>query len=216
MNVRNQGNAVEDLVLLQRLLGEADQGRRQPLWRLFVRRYERLIDICVRKVLRRYGVMPTRHDVDDVVSDVWLALVQDDMRKLRQYDAARGFRLASFIGMVATNTTIDHLRGRQLRTTRIEDAFDGCGKDPWVFPRDTVEEKERAELARRALIQLSVDERDFFVECFQAERTPDELARELGITTNTVYARKFKIRAKLAGIVATMTRSGQLRQLVRS
>ena len=54
------------------------------------------------------------------------------------------------------------------------------------------------------------------VECFQAERTPDELARDLGITTNTVYARKFKIRAKLAGIVATMTRAGQTRQLVRS
>jgi RNA polymerase sigma factor (sigma-70 family) len=216
MSARQQGNAVEDLVLLQRLLGEPDHGRRQPLWRLFVRRYERLIDICVRKVLRRYGVSPSRQDVDDIISDVWLALVQDDMRKLRQYDAARGFRLASFIGMVATNTTIDHLRGRQLRTTPIEDAFDGCAKDPWVVPRDTVEEKERAELARRALVQLTVDERDFFVECFQAERSPDELARDLGISTNTVYARKFKIRAKLAGIVATMTRSLQARPLARS
>jgi RNA polymerase sigma factor (sigma-70 family) len=217
MNARQQGNAVEDLVLLQRLLGEADHGRRQPLWGVFVRRYERLIDICVRKVLRRYGrVSPTRQDVDDVVSDVWLALVQDDMRKLRQYDAARGFRLASFIGLVATNTTIDHLRGKQLRTTPLEDAFDGGAKDPWIVPRDLVEEKERAELARRALVQLSVDERDFFVECFQAERTPDELARELGISTNTVYARKFKIRAKLAGIVATMTRVAAPRALVRS
>jgi RNA polymerase sigma-70 factor (ECF subfamily) len=216
MSARKQGAAVEDLVLLQRLLNEPDHVQRQPLWRLFVRRYERLIDICVRKVMRRYGVMPARQDVDDVVSDVWLALVQDDMRKLRQYDSGRGFRLASFIGMVATNTTIDYLRGRQTRTTTIEDAFDGGAKDPWVFPRDMVEEKERAELARRALVQLSVDERDFFVECFQAERTPDELARDLGITTNTVYARKFKIRAKLAGIVATMTRAAQQRLHARS
>jgi RNA polymerase sigma factor (sigma-70 family) len=217
MNGRGQGEAVEDLVLLQRLLGDPNPGRRQSLWHQFVRRYERLIEICVRKVLRRYGVTATHQEVDDATSDVWLALLQDDLRKLRQYDAARGFRLASFIGMVATNTTIDHLRGRHLRsTTTLEAAFDGKGKDPSFVPRDTVEDKERAELARRALVQLTVDERDFFVECFQAERSPDELARDLGISTNTVYARKFKLREKLADIVASLTAIPPARALARS
>jgi RNA polymerase sigma factor (sigma-70 family) len=207
MNTLPKVNVVEELALLQALLGQPEGSRRKPLWSAFVRRYERLIEICVRKVLRRYGVIPGHADVDDVISDVWLALLQDDMHKLRQYDAARGFRLASFIGMVATNTTIDHLRSRELHTMPLDELLAGGDGHPCFVPRDLVEDKQRAELARRALVQLSVDERDFFFECFQAERSPDELARCLGISTNTVYARKFKIREKLADLVASMTRA---------
>jgi RNA polymerase sigma factor (sigma-70 family) len=216
MTPRKTANAIEDLALLQALLMESDGVHKQQLWRVFVRRHGRLIEICVRKVLRRYGVSPSRQDLDDFIGDVWVTLLQDDMRKLRQYDPARGFRLASFIGMVATNTTIDQLRGRDLRMLSIDDVLDGHASHPTFVPRDLVEDKERAELARRALVQLTVDERAFFVECFQAERSPDELARCLGITTNTVYARKFKIREKLANIVASLTRSASLRPIARS
>jgi RNA polymerase sigma factor (sigma-70 family) len=209
------GNAREEIELLEALLVEADGAAKQQVWRAFVDRYERLIEICVRKVLRRYGVLPSGQDVGDLVGDVWLALLQDDMRKLRQYDATRGFRLASFIGMVATNTTIDHLRGRDLPPLPLDELVDG-NTHPWFIPRDLVEDKQRADLARQALIQLTVDERAFLVECFQAERSPDEMARHLGISTNTVYARKFKLREKLADIVATLTRRPAARPQARS
>ena len=53
----------------------------------FVHRYERLIASCVLKVLRRYGAIFSREDLDDLVGDVWLTLLRDDMKKLRQYDA---------------------------------------------------------------------------------------------------------------------------------
>src|SRR5438067_1971138 len=36
------------------------------------------------------------------------------------------------------------------------------------------------------------------------ELSPEELARSLGVTTNTVYSRKFKIREKLQKIVRTL------------
>ena len=71
-------------------------------------------------------------------------------------------------------------------------------------PRDTVEARQEAELARAALAQLSGDERDFVVDCFREERSPEELARALGVTTNTVYSRKFKIREKLCKIVRSL------------
>jgi len=71
-------------------------------------------------------------------------------------------------------------------------------------PRDVVEAREEAELARAALDQLSSDERAFVVDCFRDERSPEELARALGVTTNTVYSRKFKIREKLQKIVRTL------------
>ncbi len=202
--MKRKGNSPEETRLLTALLSKrTSAATRQARWGEFVKRYERLIASCVLKVLRRYGAVFSTEDLDDLVNDVWVTLLRDDMKKLRQYDAQRGFRIASFIGLVATNTTIDHLRGREIDATPIdqvrEDAFAGE-----VEPRDTVEDREQAELARAALEQLSGDERAFVVEVFHAERSPEELARTLGVTTNTIYSRKFKIRAKLQRIVTEL------------
>src|SRR3954468_15980680 len=115
-----KGNSLEERQLLHALLHGRSKHLQQLRWNDFVRRYERLITSCVLKVLRRYGAMFTSEDLEDLVGDVWLTLLRDDMKKLRQYDAARGFRIASFIGLVATNTTIDHLRGRQAEATPLD------------------------------------------------------------------------------------------------
>jgi RNA polymerase sigma factor (sigma-70 family) len=201
-----KGNSVEEAKLLASLLTEGNEARRQKLWAEFVRRYERLITSCVLKVLRRYGAMFSSEDLDDLVSDVWVTLLRDDMRKLRQYDEARGFRIASFVGLVATNTTIDHLRSRQVEAApldRVMEEYVSLSQFAAELS-DTVEQNERALLAQRALNRLSHDERAFVYEVFHVERSPDELARVLGVTTNTIYSRKFKIREKLARIVATL------------
>ena len=204
LSTKSKGNSLEERQLLHSLLHGRNKLLQQQRWNDFVHRYERLITSCVLKVLRRYGALFTSEDLDDLVGDVWLTLLRDDMKKLRQYDESRGFRIASFIGLVATNTTIDHLRARQADTSPLDEVMEGSAALTAVSPRDTVEVEEQAQLARLALDRLSSDERAFVVECFHAERSPEELARKLGITTNTVYSRKFKIREKLAKIVATL------------
>jgi RNA polymerase sigma factor (sigma-70 family) len=199
-----RGNSAEEAGLLTALLTASHKGQHDRLWVQFVERYERLIVSCVVKALRRYGATFSRDDLDDLVGDVWLVLLRDDLKKLRQYDAARGFRIASFLGLVATNATIDHLRARQAESTPLDDVIEEFASLRAETPRDTVEARQEAELARAALAQLSGDERAFVVDCFRDERSPEELARALGITTNTVYSRKFKIREKLQKIVRSL------------
>ena len=199
-----RGNSVEEMALLQSLLAATKKAQHDRLWAEFVQRYERLIVSCVVKALRRYGATFSRDDLDDLVGDVWLVLLREDMKKLRQYDAGRGFRIASFLGLVATNATIDHLRARQAESTPLDDVIEDFASLRAEAPRDVVEAREEAELARAALAQLSCDERAFVVDCFRDERSPEELARTLGVTTNTVYSRKFKIREKLQKIVRTL------------
>jgi RNA polymerase sigma factor (sigma-70 family) len=198
---RARGNSTEEAALLQALLSASTKVQQDRLWTDFVRRYERLIASCVVKALRRYGATFSRDDLDDLVGDVWLTLLRDDMRKLRQYDVARGFRIASFLGLVATNATIDHLRARQAESSPLDEVLEDYASLRAEVPRDVVEAREEAELARAALARLSCDEREFVVDCFREERSPEELARALGVTTNTVYSRKFKIREKLQKIV---------------
>ena len=203
--MKRKGNSPDETKLLAALLSRrTSAAARQARWGEFVKRYERLIASCVLKVLRRYGAVFSTEDLDDLVNDVWVTLLRDDMKKLRQYDAQRGFRIASFIGLVATNTTIDHLRGRELDATPIDQVREESFASAGLEPRDTVEDREQVALARAALEQLSGDERAFVVEVFHAERSPEELARTLGVTTNTIYSRKFKIRAKLQRIVTEL------------
>jgi RNA polymerase sigma-70 factor (ECF subfamily) len=203
-SVRMRGNSAEESALLQSLLRAETRGEQDRHWAAFVRRYERLIVSCVVKAMRRYGATFSRDDVDDLTNDVWLALLRDDLRKLRQYDAERGFRIASFIGLVATNVTIDHLRTRQAESAPLDEGLEDFVSLRAEAPRDVVEFREQATLAQAALNRLSHDERDFVVWCFRDEQSPEELAKCLGVTTNTVYSRKFKIREKLQKIVADM------------
>jgi RNA polymerase sigma factor (sigma-70 family) len=200
--VRTRAPLSENTALLEALLVAQPGEERERLWVQFVRRYDRLILSCVLKALRRYGAIFSREDLEDLTGEVWLALLKDDLRKLRQYDVARGSRLATFLGLVSTNLTIDYLRARRGETTALDDVV--VAHLTAHGPRDLADDRERAGLARRALRCLSDEEQAFVFECFHEERAPEEMARSRGITVNTAYARKFKVREKLQKIVARL------------
>jgi RNA polymerase sigma factor (sigma-70 family) len=195
-NLKRKPNTEEEIALLHALLN----GKRDR-WTEFTRRYERLITSCVLRTLRRYDAVFSRDDLEDLVSDVWLALLRDDMKKLRAYCPEKGFRLASWIALIATNTTIDRLRARQSDDTHIEDMTTIDIASSSAEPDEDMLGHERAQLAQAALEELSPEERNFVWQCFHDERAPEEIAREQGVAVNTIYSRKFKIREKLAKIV---------------
>src|SRR4051812_25666442 len=152
-------NSAEENAWLAALLAPQPESARQRRWAGFVGRYERLITSCVLKVLRRYGAAFSSDDLDDLVAEVWLTLLRDDLRKLRQYDPGRGVRLASFIGLVASHTAIDHLRSRRAELSLRERASEEVGSVAVGGLTDPLEEDERVTLARRALERLSAEER---------------------------------------------------------
>lgn len=190
----------EELQLLRQVLDGDEKA-----WTTFCHRYEGLMVGCVLRVLRRYNATFNSDDLADMVAEVWVTLLRDDKRKLRLYDPKRGYRLASWLGLLATNCTIDQLRLRSSETSYLEDL---SGADQLLVdgarPDSGIEQRESVELARRALRQLTAEERQFVLSCFHDERPPAELAEDLGIAVNTVYSRKFKIREKLIRIVADL------------
>jgi RNA polymerase sigma factor (sigma-70 family) len=194
-------NAPEEVELLQALLGARTQVERDRIGAAFVLRYERLVRSCVLKVMRRYGAAFVTHDVDDLVADVWVMLFQNDCSKLRKYDATRGFRIASFIGMVSTHTAIDYLRSQRSNVPLDDEIL-----RQQVAPTSScdVEERQHAVLAQRAMELLSGEERTFICAVYCEERDPQELARALGVSTNTVYSRKFKLREKLTRTISAL------------
>ena len=122
----------DDEVLLDRVLHARSEAARQDAWRELVQRFSRLIASCVRRTFERWRLRPSEEDVDDLAGDVWIALLHDDLRRLRAFDPSRGARLSTFIGLIATNLTIDRLRVY----------LDGLGQLPEVFQAELADEAD--------------------------------------------------------------------------
>ncbi|OQY59470.1 MAG: hypothetical protein B6245_06490 [Desulfobacteraceae bacterium 4572_88] len=77
-----------------------------------IRQYHRLIADKVRKTFFSKKVSFTEQDVEDMVSETWLALFNKNCEKLRKYDSEKG-SLATWLWTIACQTTIANLRGKK-------------------------------------------------------------------------------------------------------
>jgi RNA polymerase sigma-70 factor, ECF subfamily len=176
-------------------------------WSELMRRHQRLLVGCVRKVLRRYRVFVSEDDVEDVVATVHLNLVKDDYKKLRTFDPTRGYRLSSWIGLIATTTALDALRRRAPDHTSLDGDGEGGTNAPLVVDEapsasDALESQERWRALLGAVNELGEADREFLRLYYDEELDPETLAARLGISVATVYSRKNKVAAKLRRIVA--------------
>jgi|SRR5579871_3983607 len=201
MALRNAYDALGDGELVQAVLaGEP------AAWPSFFARYERLIIACIRKVLLRYHAHFNEEDLEDLVSSTALNLVKDDYKKLRTFDPGRGYKLSSWVGLIATNTAHDALRRRtpieSTSTASLEDPESGV--DP-AADGETIDERmarlDRAKVLHDAVAQLGASDRLFVTYYFEHEMEPEEIAQLMGISINTVYSRKNKVREKLKRIL---------------
>ena len=97
--------ACDEQTLLAGLL--ADEA---PAWREFNARYARLIYACISRVTARFGSVVHTDAVAEVYSMLCLGLLSNDKSKLRSYEAGRGSKLGTWLGLLATHTAYDYLR----------------------------------------------------------------------------------------------------------
>jgi RNA polymerase sigma-70 factor, ECF subfamily len=189
--------------------------RKPGAWQTFFKRHERLIIACVRRVYNRYHVPLLPTDLEDLVGAVCLDLVKGNYKKLSQFDASKGYRLSSWVGLIATNAAHDALR-RRLPGHQSLDDEDSTLPDlesRELDPLSALEQKERVTLLAQALAHLSEVDREFVLQYYGEQRSPEEIAASTGVSVNTIYSRKNKVRAKLLRLVRGMTRTDTLRDL---
>jgi RNA polymerase sigma factor (sigma-70 family) len=197
----NSPSAVRDssetTQLLRAVLTEDEHG-----WRSFYERYDPFIRTVVARTMQRYCGIIDGETLADHVSEVWVALLKDNRRKLRRYDPTL-CRLTTWLRLLATNATIDGLRQRRhdVAAERLEDdertGLD-LRQDPDVDPESALRRRERVEVARRALTELRLADRAFVEHFLNAGHGTEELATALGISANTLRSRRSKIAKKLS------------------
>lgn len=158
-------------------------------WQAFVRRYAPVIYAAVHKRLVPAG---RAAEAEDVAQDVFVRLCANDYKLLRGFDPQRA-RFTTWLTIIASSASIDHLRRQSKPNTPIEDVPEGQLSVPareyaWVKIPDGLL-SPRQTLVLRLLYDLDLD--------------VAEVAGRLGIDPQTVRSMHHKaltrLRAHFAG-----------------
>jgi RNA polymerase sigma-70 factor (ECF subfamily) len=173
-------------------------------WDAFVERYSSLIHFHIHRCLRANAVPANREDVEDLYHSVFQALLEDDRRRLRQFEGRCS--LGSWIQIITTRTVIDALRKRRAPTPLDAEDRDGlalheriCDPNPGV--EEEIVDAQRRELLRKALMEISPEERLLAVLTYQREMPVEEIAEVMNLTKEAVYTRKHRLKDKLRKIL---------------
>lgn len=138
-------------------------------WELFVGRFGRIVGIAVLRTLSASGVVTyTRDARADLTQEVWLRLVANDRRALREFRGSTELALHAYLARVARSVVLDELRSRgaKKRAWRLV-SIDDQGSDP----------EERSELSLPANESSQPDR--IYVETSQRALVGETLRRIL-------------------------------------
>lgn len=152
---------------------------------------------------RRAGGGGSRADVDDLVQEVWTALLRDGQSTLRRWQPERGASLSTFVGLCAARAIVSYDRGGARRGTR-ELGVDTFQLESVEAPRlearlenlDLVSKlltRLRARLSERGARALDA----MFVEGLSVA----EAAPRTGMTKSALYTWRREIKAEALEIM---------------
>lgn len=157
-------------------------------------RFATLFDRHARAVHRYVASRVRPGDVDDVVSETFVAAFRIRARYDPSYENARPWLLG-----IATNLVRQHRRSESRRLARLRKTV--LAPDPDLDPADTVsaalDNATETDRVARALARLDNRHRDVLLLAASADLNYEEIARALGVPVGTVRSRLARGRRRL-------------------
>lgn len=191
-SAHENGSPESDAALVRDMVA----GRREA-WREFTARYDRLVYRCITRVTARFSRRMSADDIAEIHGTFLVQLCANGMAKLRSFDAERGRRLSSWIGLLAVNCAYDHLRA--LRSEPGRASLDECEEigTEALQPDEVLDLKERAALVAEILERFSEKDREFVTLYFGEGLDVEQIAERMRISVKTVYTKKHKIQSRI-------------------
>jgi RNA polymerase sigma-70 factor (ECF subfamily) len=186
------------------LLNTCIQGNKDA-WDAFVERYTNLIYHAINKTLKTYHADSLYQEINDIHNNVFLSLMENDYKKLRQYEGINGCTVSSWLMVVTTNSTLNIIK-RQKSYIPIDDATgDSMGviekiSNPQSLPEEELTDVEYGKILKELIKDLNTNDRLFLKLYYENELTPEEIAEILNITVSAIYSKKNRVREKLKKI----------------
>ena len=168
-------------------------------WREFLLRYQGLIRSVIERTTRRFSRLVGGAERDEIYACFLHSLLQRDMHKLRLFDARRGTQLSTWIGLLATNLSWDHVRStlrRPLGVHALADEVSAPGPDPLseLVAKESIRERHQL------LASLSAKDKRFIELFYVQALSADEIAAAMNISVKTVYSKKHKLSVRLQNV----------------
>ena len=188
--------ATDDAQLVRALI--ADDAR---AWREFNTRFSRLVLSTISRVTARFSAVVSQEDLREIYATFCVQLLANDKIKLRSFDPERGNKLSTWLGLLASHTAYDFLRGarREPRRAQLSEAEDLSSNLP--DPCESALMRERADLVSQLLTNFTDKDRAFIQLYFGEGLAPEIVADRLNISVKTVYSKKHKIQARLQALL---------------
>lgn len=189
-------DAVGDDRYLVRRCADGDE----EAWATFVDRYGPLLTGLARRMLSRRAGRAPNEDVDDVVAEVFLALLREDGLLLRRYDPA--WRLSTYLGVICRTAVVRLLKRRRHRgdavRTPLGDVADPRGLPEGLAALTSEEREEVLSDLRKALDALSARDRLLLTLRFVEELDYRAIAEAVGVSPESVGPLLHRAKGRLA------------------
>ena len=168
-------------------------------WDRFVEVYGTLLVALVRRMLARRTGRAADSDVDEIVADVFLALVRRERHLLKRFDPT--YRLSTYLGVICRTHVLRHLRRGRRQPLDMEDARHVPADAAQASPDRTLREQERAhtiELLRHALQTLPDRDRQLLELRYLDGLDYRSIGAALSLNPESVGQLLHRAKAKLA------------------
>ncbi len=178
-----------DKQLLERCLqGDA------AAWDRFIRRFSPLVYYAIQKVV--HAAETEADEIADLHNDIFLSLMENAGRKLRQYEGKNGCSVSTWIRVIAIRASIDHLKKKK-RTAPLHEAEVESALIQAPQATDHLVEDEEKRILKQLIDELPPGDQLFLRLLYYEEVSCAEIARLFRTTPNAVYSRGNYLREKL-------------------
>jgi len=181
------------------LIAGCIQGNKDS-WQDFICRYSSLVHYIVRKILYSRHCDMAGEEIDDLHNDIFLSIIDNNGKKLRQYEGKNGCTVSSWVRVIAVRSTIDYLRKKRDTLSLSEDETTRAVEQQSASlcsPLQSLEDGERKQLLQEAIADLPEKDQLFLKLFYYKETPPQEIAAIMHSSTSAVYSRASYLRDKL-------------------
>jgi|TARA_B100001964_G_scaffold94954_2_gene106410 RNA polymerase sigma-70 factor (ECF subfamily) len=154
-------------------------------WQDFTDQTIRLVIASIRRVCPS-GKTPYGDEIDDLVQAVYIKLLRNDCRLLRNYDPAKS-GISTWITLIARSVAIDSLRRRTLDTRPMDDASGAVSPQEQVAPIGPVIPTHLLTARQRLVLTM----------LFEDDMDVTEVAEALNVNPQTIRSTKHKAMERL-------------------
>lgn len=152
-----------------------------------VNRYQGYVFTLVMRMIK------SREDAEEIAQDVFVKAY----RSLADFRGESKF--TTWLYTITNTTCITFLRKKKLDIHSLdnEKVFEVADSKDSGFSANMIEQKSRVNMVNEAILLLSPDDAEIITLFYKAEQNLEEIARILGLETNTAKVRLHRARARL-------------------